>query len=137
MTAKAKQKVELVAPEIDESPAEIPEGPVTIGKAGKTGAELAPAKRHDLFSINDVMYTMPEPTIGHVLKYVRVLRKSGDRLIAAETIGFDLLGDEALDALAASPDASEDDIAAVFAKVGAIFFGSSAYKKIMASAGNS
>jgi hypothetical protein len=126
--APKKTAVEIPAPDV--SAVEIPDGPVVIGKEGKA----APV-RHDLFEVDGVMYSMPEPTIGHVLKYLKTLRKSG-RDLAAQDIGFDLLGEDALDALSNSPDASQKDIERVFTRVGAIFFGSSAYKSVTASAGN-
>jgi len=127
---KRPKTVEIAPPELDVEP--IEDGPVIVGKEGKTGAELV---RHDLFEVDGVMYSMPEPTIGHVLKYLKHARKAGN-LQAAQDIGFDLLGEEALDALANSPDASERDVERIWSRVGKLFFGSSAYKSVTGTSGN-
>lgn len=112
--------------------------PVRIGKRGRT-----PNPMVDLFELDGVMYQIPSaPPPILVFRYqqdvLRAMRVKDDKRREAAhyeaTTKFltSLLGQEAMDALAESPDTTEEDIADVFAIVSRIAFGS----KVMEAQGN-
>lgn len=108
--------------------------PVVVGKRGRKG-EDAPVV-HDLFVLDDVMYTVADPTFAVVVKYVRDLRRYG-RNHAVEDMCFTMLGEEALNLLAEHPDTGPEDLALIFTKVSGIFFDSPAWKAISTASGKS
>lgn len=108
--------------------------PIVVGKRGRTGAN-APVV-HDLFVLDDVMYTVTDPTFAVVVKYVRDLRRYG-RNHAVEDMCFTMLGEEALSLLAEHPDTGPEDLALIFTKVSNIFFDSPAWKAISTASGKS
>lgn len=105
--------------------------PVRIGKRGRT-----PNPMVDLFELDGVMYQVPEkPSPVVTLKF---LREARDRRIgvdkATENLLMALLGRDALDALAESPEVTEEDVADVFKIVGHIAFG--ALRRMREAQGN-
>lgn len=105
--------------------------PVRIGKRGRT-----PNPMVDLFELDGVMHQIPEkPSPVLTLKF---LREARDRRVgvdkAIENLLLTLLGQDALDALAESPEVTEDDVADVFKIVGHIAFG--ALKRMREAQGN-
>lgn len=120
--------------ELAEKPAEDDDGeirPVVIGKRGRKGdtkGELT-----TIFELDEVKYQIPkEPSPALALRFLRDLSRHG-RLVAVERMAFTLLGENALEALAASPDVEIEDVADVFTIVGRIFFESETYRKLMAA----
>lgn len=106
--------------------------PVKIGKRGRKGAPEV--EMTTIFEIDDVPFQIPKnPSPALVLRWMHDMRKHG-QLVAVEKMCFTLLGDEAMDALASDPEVEAEDVANVFTIVGHIFFESSTYKKLMASA---
>lgn len=89
-----------------------------------------------IFAIDDVDYQIPaKPSPAVLIKFMREARnKKIGRNRAAENLLVTLLGQEALDALAESPDVTEEDVADVFAIVGHVGFG--AFKKLQDASGN-
>lgn len=100
--------------------------PVVIGKKGKKGPE-----RVHIFTLDDEDYFIPKvisPAL--MIKFQRDLRRT-DRESAVWGLVETLLGKEAIDALAESPDTSPEDLAAVFTIVATQAFGS--LKKLQAT----
>lgn len=105
--------------------------PVQIGKRGRTPNEMT-----TIFTLDGTDYAIPaKPSPALVLKWMRACRvpkgagKAKAKAIvyaATEDVLMTLLGQEALDALAESPDVTNDDMADIFAIVGTIFFGARA-----------
>lgn len=104
--------------------------PVKIGQRGRT-----PNPMVDLFELDGVMYQIPsKPPPMLTFRYQRAVNgaqriKDAKRRKAAtdkatEDFLVSLLGREALDALAESPETEDEDIADVFAIVAHIGFGS-------------
>lgn len=102
--------------------------PVQIGKRGRTPNELT-----TIFHLDGVDYAIPaKPSPMLVLKWMRNCRvpkgtdKKRARLIvqaATQDVLLDLLGQDAMDALAGSPEVTEEDVADIIAIVATIFFG--------------
>lgn len=106
--------------------------PVQIGKRGRSASSV---EMTTVFILDDVEYQIPtRPNPALVLRWmmdsrmpkgVKVNSKRGRAIAyqATENVLMTLLGKEALDALAASPDVEQEDVADVFAIVSHIFFG--------------
>lgn len=102
--------------------------PVQIGKRGRTPNELT-----TIFILDDVEYQIPaKPSPALVLRWMQESRVAPGASAqkrreaayrATENVLMTLLGQEAMDALAASPDVTAEDMADIFAIVGTIFFG--------------
>lgn len=111
--------------------------PVEIGKKGRT-----PNPVIHVFTLDGVKYGMPsKPNPAVMLKFQREWRRSarlpqtGTRAgmkinpraeaqnAATMDLLLDMLGEDAIDALATSPDVGEEEMAAVFARVTKIGFG--------------
>jgi hypothetical protein len=94
--------------------------PVQIGKRGRTPNRLV-----TIFTLDGVDYQIPEKPSPAVL--IKFLRESRNRKVgvraATENLLVTLLGQEALDALAESPEVTEEDVADVFAIVAHVAFG--------------
>ena len=103
--------------------------PVQIGKRGRTPNELV-----TIFVLDDVEYQIPSKPSPAVL--IKFMREARDKKVgvsrATENLLVTLLGQEALDALAESPDVTEQDVADVFLIVSHIAFG--AVKKLQDTA---
>lgn len=103
--------------------------PVQIGKRGRTPNRLV-----TIFTIDDVEYQIPEKPSPAVL--IRFMREARNRKIgvtaATENLLVTLLGQDGLDALAESPEVTEQDVADVFAIVSHVAFG--AVKRLQAAA---
>lgn len=103
--------------------------PVRIGKRGRTPNEMV-----TIFTLDDVDYQIPAKPSPMVL--IRFMREARNRKIgvagATENLLIGLLGQDAVDALAGSPEVTEQDVADVFAIVSHIAFG--AVKKLQAAA---
>lgn len=98
--------------------ADGPIEPVRIGKRGRT-----PNPMVDLFELDGRMYRIPsKPSPALILRFQRDLRKQG-RDEAVANLLTTLLGQEALDALAESPEVQEEDVADVFGIVARVAFG--------------
>jgi len=95
--------------------------PVVVGKKGKSGPEMV-----HIFTIADVDYFIPKhPSPAVMIKFMREARdRRVGRDAAVQNAMITLLGSEALDALAESPDTDEEDVAKVFTIVAHILFGS-------------
>lgn len=124
--AKTKRSPKAARPKVETS-SEVPEfapvelgdeaggiqvdgsfAPRIIGKSGKT-----PKKRIDVFELDGTMYSIPEvPNAATVLQFQTDLRTVG-RDVAVAKLTTTLLGDEALNRLAASPLTDEEDVAHV------------------------
>lgn len=93
--------------------------PVQIGKRGRAGQKMV-----TIFTLDGRDYRVPE-RLGPaaIIKFQKDLRKRG-RDHALWELMLTLLGQEALDRLAESPDVSVEDVADVFAIVAHIAFGS-------------
>lgn len=104
--------------------------PVQIGKRGR-----APVEMTTVFILDDVEYAIPaKPNPALVLRWmmdsrmpkgVKVNSKRGKAIAyqATENVLVTLLGQEALNALSASPDVEAEDMADIFGIVSHIFFG--------------
>ena len=105
--------------------------PVQIGKRGRKAPEMV-----TIFTIDDVDYKIPaKPSPAILIKFMREARnRKIGRNQAVENLLVTLLGQEALDALAESPDVTEEDVADVFTIVGHIGFG--AFAKLQGASGN-
>lgn len=95
--------------------------PVQIGKRGRAGQEMV-----TIFTLDGEDYSIPKnPNPALTLRFMRQAR---DPKIGAATatgnLMLSLLGQEALDALADSPETSEEDVADVFAIVTRVAFDS-------------
>lgn len=123
--------------------------PVEIGKKGRT-----PNPVIHVFTLDGVKYGMPgRPNPAIMLKFQREWRKAsrlpqnGTRAgmkinpraeaqnAATMDLLLDMLGEEAIDALATSPEVGEEEMAAVFARVTKIGFGGLA-QAVEATQGN-
>lgn len=92
--------------------------PVQIGKKGKAGPEMV-----HIFTIGERQHFIPKnPTLAVLIQFMRDARTHG-RDEATENLLTSVLGDANLQALASSPDVSEDDVADVFVIVSTIAFG--------------
>lgn len=103
--------------------------PVQIGKRGRTPNRLV-----TIFTLDDVEYQIPEkPSPAVLIKFMREARNRKVGVAAAtENLLVTLLGQDGLDALAESPEVTEEDVADVFAIVAHIAFG--AVKKLQGAA---
>lgn len=94
--------------------------PVQIGRRGRTPNELV-----TIFTLDGVDYQVPSKPSPAVL--IKFMREARDRRIgvagATENLLVTLLGRDALEALAESPEVTEQDIADVFTIVSHIGFG--------------
>lgn len=118
----------------DDQPDELAPGeirPVVIGKRGRRGD--VPVEMVAIFELNDVPYEIPRnPSAALVLRWMLDTREHGSQ-VAAETMALTLLGRDALDALAASPEVEPEDVRDIFDNLGAVFFTSDNYRKILAA----
>lgn len=106
--------------------------PVQIGKRGRKGE--AEVEMTTIFELDGVAYQIPKnPSPALVLRWMHDIRKHG-QLAAIEKMAFTLLGETAMEALAASPEVEPEDVADVFTIVGHVFFESATYRKLMAAA---
>jgi hypothetical protein len=86
--------------------------PVRIVRSGK------PTNRVVLFSIDDVDYTIPDPIPGsYAVKFLQQLREV-EFQVALMRMVDEILGRDAVDALAACDDLTGDDLKAIFDVVG-------------------
>jgi hypothetical protein len=106
--------------------------PVEIGKRGRTPNEMV-----TIFVLDGVDYQIPsQPSPAVLIKFMRESRnKKIGAAQAVENLLLNLLGQDALDALAESPEVTEADVGDVLTIVGHIGFG--ALAKLKAAAGNS
>lgn len=96
---------------------------VKIGQRGRT-----PNRMIDLFELDGKTYQIPEkPSPALMQRFLRDARKKGNA-VAASVLLDSLIGDEALDALAESPDVTEEDMAAIYTIVTQVVFGRKAKK---------
>lgn len=127
--------LEALAKELDERDGPIGEGgeirPVQIGKRGRKAPEMV-----TIFEIDGTEYKIPaKPSPAVLIRFMREARnKKVGRNQAVENLLVTLLGQDALDALAESPDVTEEDVADVFTIVGHIGFG--AFAKLQDASGN-
>lgn len=118
---------DLVDEEVREAPDSPigPDGeirPIQIGQKGQAGSDMA-----HLFTIGAEKFyirrTAPVPIMLRFLRECRPPERGGiGRDAAVERAMLSLLGKKALDALADSPEVSDDDFANVFIVVGHILF---------------
>lgn len=94
--------------------------PVEIGKSGRVGVEMV-----HIFSIDDEKFFIPkDPNPAVMIQFMRELRdKRIGRDQAVENALLTVLGPGPLEALAASPQTSPEDVAKVFVVAAHIFFG--------------
>lgn len=94
------------------------DGSIRPVKMGKTAREMV-----DVFELDGKMYRVPKrinPML--TMRWQREARTVG-QYAATENLLLTLLGQDAVDALAESPEVDEEDIAKVFAIVGHLAFG--------------
>jgi hypothetical protein len=124
---------DIVVPELATDDGPIGEDgsirPVKIGKRGRKAPEMV-----TIFEIDGTEYQIPaKPSPAILIKFMREARsKKIGRNQAVENLLMTLLGQDALDALAESPDVTEEDVADVFTIVGHIGFG--AFQKLQETA---
>lgn len=127
VAAEDAGQVELTEAEMAELTAEYeivnPDGsinPVEIGKAGRT-----PNKLVHIFTLDGEKHFVPEkPSAAAMVKFLKDARdRRVGRRVATENLLVDVLGEENLAALAASPEVSEADCARVFGIIAHIAFG--------------
>jgi hypothetical protein len=105
--------------------------PVEIGKRGRTPNQLV-----HLFTLDGRKFYVPEkPSPMVTLRFLRTMRTEG-QAAAVEELLLKTLGQEAVDALAASPDVEDEDMAAIFGAITKIVFGNLS-KQQEATQGNS
>lgn len=91
--------------------------PIEIGKRGRSGIEQV-----HIFTLDDVKYFVPRrPGPAVTLKFQRNLRRMSKDAAVMETL-LDLLGENALDKLATSPEVQPEDFADVILVVSRILF---------------
>lgn len=101
--------------------------PVQIGQRGRVPNEMV-----TIFVLDGVEYQIPSrPSAAVLIKFQRSLRKRGQDQAVWDLL-LDLLGQDALDALAESPEVTAEDVGDVFAIVAHIAFG--AVKKLREAA---
>lgn len=105
--------------------------PVRIGKRGRT-----PNPMIDLFELDGRMYQIPaKPGAALVIRFLREYRnKRIGPDLATENLLISLIGQEAWDALAESPEVTAEDVADVLTIVATI--ATAEVKKITGAAGN-
>lgn len=92
--------------------------PLEIGRAGRT-----PNPRVWIFTLDGKDYTCPsKPNPALTLRFQRDLRRHG-RDEAVANLLVSMLGADALDALAESPDVGEEEMAQVFSRVAIVLWG--------------
>ncbi|TFV90387.1 hypothetical protein [Blastococcus sp. CT_GayMR16] len=105
--------------------------PVIIGKRGRRGD--VPVAMVTLFELDDVPYQIPRnPSAALVLSWLLDAQKAGTAN-ANFKMGVELLGEEPLNALKASPEVEPEDLADIFSNIGTVFFSSENYQKVMAA----
>lgn len=113
---------------------DLPEGqirPVIIGKRGRRGDTAV--QMVTLFELDDVPHQIPRnPSAALVLRWMLDTEEHG-QAGAALRMGITLLGKDALDKLAASPEVEVEDLSEIFTAIGEIFFTSDNWRKIQAA----
>lgn len=105
--------------------------PVIIGKRGRRG--VAAVEMVTLFELDDVPYQIPRnPSAALVLSWLLDVQKLGSGE-ANQRMAVELLGEEPLRALAASPEVQPEDLADIFENIGTVFFSSDNFSKVMAA----
>lgn len=120
--------------DVDETGPIGPDGeirPVQIGRRAHPAEDLI-----TIFELDGHEYKIPaRPSVALVMRF---LRQARDKRIgpdrAIENLLVALLGQDAFDALAESPDVTEEDVADVFTIVSHVAFG--AVKKLVDASGN-
>lgn len=86
--------------------------------------DRAKAPRVPLFEIDDQVFTIPEPIpANYAAKFLQRLRVMGENLAAMRTVD-ELLGPEALDALAGCEEITQEEMQAIFDELNTRLLGS-------------
>lgn len=97
--------------------------PVEIGRAGRVPNELV-----TLFTLDGKNYKVPQkPSPALMQRFLRDARKHGPAM-ATSVLLDTMLGEEALDALAESPEVTDEDMARIYTALTHIAFGKVAKK---------
>lgn len=97
--------------------------PVEIGRAGRVPNELV-----TLFTLDGKDYKVPQkPSPAIMQRFLRDARKHGPAM-ATSVLLDTMLGEEALDALAESPEVTDEDMARIYTALTHIAFGKVAKK---------
>lgn len=127
----ATVKTTVAAPALDPQLLLAEDGTFTAVTIGQSKAHLV-----DLFHLDGRTYQIPaRPSAALVIRFLREARtKHIGPDVATENLLVNLIGREAWDALAESPEVTSDDVAAVLAIVAQIAAGE--VKKLTEASGN-
>lgn len=99
------------------------DGSITAVRIGKRGRTPNPVV--DLFDLDGVMYQIPSrPSPAMLMVFFREARnKRIGTSVATENLLMNMIGEEAMAALVASPEVTEQDMADILTIVGRVAFG--------------